>query len=122
MELKRLEKEDLEIILNTLKDFTDREAPLEKRLEWDKQDVCPEPVVRAMLSGDVGLHLCFIERLISTSEEKAIGPAYQPPLRPPTHRPARPRLRMIPDFTAKQRAIKRLHAPNVPERDLTNTA
>jgi alkylation response protein AidB-like acyl-CoA dehydrogenase len=60
MELKRLDKEDLEIILNTLKEFTEREAPLEKRLKWDKEDTCPEEVVRAMLGGDVGLHLCFI--------------------------------------------------------------
>ena len=48
-QFKRLDAEDLDLILKTLKEFADREAPLDKRLEWDEQDVCPESVVRAML-------------------------------------------------------------------------
>jgi len=60
MELKRLDTEDLEIILGTLKEFAEREMPLEKRLEWDKEDHCPEDLVRSMLGPDVGLHLLFI--------------------------------------------------------------
>ncbi|MCP4606887.1 MAG: acyl-CoA dehydrogenase [Proteobacteria bacterium] len=60
MEFKRLDTEDLEIILTTLKEFAEREMPLSKRLEWDKKDICPEEVVRQMLSPDVGLHLVFI--------------------------------------------------------------
>ena len=60
MELKRLDQEDLEIILGTLKEFAEREMPLEKRLKWDREDVCPSDVVRTMLSEDVGLHLVFI--------------------------------------------------------------
>ncbi len=60
MDLKRLDTEDLEIILSTLRDFAEREMPLAKRLEWDKDDVCPADVVRQMLSPDVGLHLVFI--------------------------------------------------------------
>ncbi|MDJ0763805.1 MAG: acyl-CoA dehydrogenase family protein [Myxococcota bacterium] len=60
VELKRLDKEELEIILGTLRDFAEREMPLSRRLEWDKADVCPETVVRQMLSPDVGLHLVFI--------------------------------------------------------------
>ncbi len=60
MELKRLDTEDLEIILGTLKEFAAREMPLDRRLQWDREDVCPEPVVREMLSEDVGLHLVFI--------------------------------------------------------------
>ena len=31
-----------------------------KRLEWDRDDVCPTEVVRAMLSPELGLHLVFI--------------------------------------------------------------
>lgn len=60
MILKRLENEDLEIILGTLKDFAEREMPFEKRSRWDKEDVCPEETVRALLSPEVGLHLTFI--------------------------------------------------------------
>ena len=60
MELKRLDLEDLEIILGTLKEFAEREMPFEKRREWDRTDVCPADVVRSMLSEEVGLHLVFI--------------------------------------------------------------
>ena len=56
----RLDAEDLDLILKTLKEFVEREAPLEKRLKWDDQDVCPESVVRAMSGPDVGLHLAFL--------------------------------------------------------------
>lgn len=60
MQLKRLDSEDLEMILGTLAEFAEREMPLEKRLQWDKEDHCPEDLVRAMLGPDVGLHLIFI--------------------------------------------------------------
>ena len=60
LQLKRLDAEDLDLIVRTLKEFTDREAPLEKRLRWDETDVCPEDVVRAMLGPEVGLHLVFL--------------------------------------------------------------
>ncbi len=60
MELKRLDAEVLEMILGTLEEFAEREMPFEKRLEWDRNDECPAEVVRAMMSGEVGLHLLFI--------------------------------------------------------------
>ncbi|MFB3852335.1 MAG: acyl-CoA dehydrogenase family protein [Vicinamibacterales bacterium] len=60
LELKRLDPVDLELIVKTLKEFTDRESPLDKRLRWDETDTCPEEVVRAMLGPDVGLHLVFL--------------------------------------------------------------
>jgi alkylation response protein AidB-like acyl-CoA dehydrogenase len=60
MQFKRLDPDDIDLVVKTLKEFTEREAPLEKRLEWDKHDVCPADVVRAMLSPDVGLHLVFL--------------------------------------------------------------
>lgn len=60
MELKRLDAEDIDLIVRTLKEFTDREAPLDRRLKWDESDTCPTDVVRAMLSPDVGLHLVFL--------------------------------------------------------------
>ena len=56
----RLDAGDLDLILKTLKEFAGREAPVDKRLKWDEDDVCPEDVVRAMLSPEVGLHLVFL--------------------------------------------------------------
>lgn len=60
MELKRLDPEDLELVLGNLKDFAAREMPFEKRMKWDRDDVCPTDVVRTMLSPELGLHLVFI--------------------------------------------------------------
>jgi alkylation response protein AidB-like acyl-CoA dehydrogenase len=58
--MKRMDSGDLEMVLETLRDFAAREAPLSRRLEWDRADECPEEVVRAMLGPEVGLHLVFI--------------------------------------------------------------
>ena len=60
MQFKRLDPADIDLVVKTLKEFTEREAPLEKRLEWDRTDTCPADVVRAMLGPDVGLHLVFL--------------------------------------------------------------
>ncbi|MEN8151276.1 MAG: acyl-CoA dehydrogenase family protein [Planctomycetota bacterium] len=60
MDFKRLDDDVLEMVLATLKDFMATEAPLEKRLEWDKEDVCPEDVVRKMIGPEIGLHLVFV--------------------------------------------------------------
>ncbi|MCU0662787.1 MAG: acyl-CoA dehydrogenase family protein, partial [Myxococcota bacterium] len=60
MDLKRLDTDDLEIILGTLRDFAQRETPFATRLEWDRKDVCPEHIVRALMGPEVGLHLTFI--------------------------------------------------------------
>ncbi len=60
MSLARLEAGDLELIVDTLKEFTDRYSPLASRLQWDGSDTCPVEVVRGMLSPEVGLHLAFL--------------------------------------------------------------
>ena len=60
LQLNRLDREDLDLVVKTLREFTEREAPLDRRLRWDETDVCPEDVVRSMLSPDVGLHLVFL--------------------------------------------------------------
>ena len=60
MNFARLDPGDLELIVDTLKDFTDRNTPLEKRMQWDEHDTCPADVVRAMLGPEVGLHLPFL--------------------------------------------------------------
>ncbi len=60
MQLARLDAGDLDLIVATLKEFTGRETPLERRLGWDGSDTCPVEAVRAMLGPDVGLHLVFL--------------------------------------------------------------
>ncbi|HEY0593679.1 MAG TPA: acyl-CoA dehydrogenase family protein, partial [Thermoanaerobaculia bacterium] len=60
MTLTRLEAGDLDLIVDTLKDFTERNAPLDLRTQWDRTDTCPTDVVRAMLGPEVGLHLPFL--------------------------------------------------------------
>jgi alkylation response protein AidB-like acyl-CoA dehydrogenase len=60
MQLNRLDAEDIDLIVKTLKEFTQNEAPFDRRLKWDESDTCPADVVRAMLSPDVGLHLVFL--------------------------------------------------------------
>ena len=50
MPLARLDAGDLDLIVATLKEFTNREAPLERRLRWDEADTCPVDAVRAMPS------------------------------------------------------------------------
>src|SRR5512135_1374903 len=60
MQLNRLDAEDIGLIVKTLKEFTQNEAPIDRRLKWDESDTCPADVVRAMLGPDVGLHLVFL--------------------------------------------------------------
>lgn len=60
MTFTRLDAEDLGLIVDTLKEFTDRNTPLDLRMQWDEHDTCPEDVVRAMLGPEVGLHLPFL--------------------------------------------------------------
>jgi hypothetical protein len=49
----RLEPGDLDLIVGTLKEFTDRNTPLGQRMHWDETDTCPADVVRAMLGPEV---------------------------------------------------------------------
>jgi alkylation response protein AidB-like acyl-CoA dehydrogenase len=60
MTLARLETEDLELVIDTLREFADRNMSLERRMEWDENDTCPADVVREMLGPEVGLHLPFL--------------------------------------------------------------
>jgi alkylation response protein AidB-like acyl-CoA dehydrogenase len=60
MQLNRLDAEDIDLIVKTLKEFTQNEAPFDQRLKWDESDTCPADVVRAMLGPEVGLHLVFL--------------------------------------------------------------
>jgi len=58
--LRRLNPEDLNIIIDTLKEFAQRHLPLDKRLKWDHEDHCPIEEVRMLMSPEVGLHLVFL--------------------------------------------------------------
>ena len=60
MTLARLDPGDLDMIVGTLKEFTDQNTPLDKRMQWDESDTCPADLVRAMLGPEVGLHLPFL--------------------------------------------------------------
>ena len=60
MALARLDAVDLDLIVGTLKEFTARHTPLDRRLHWDETDTCPVDAVRAMLGPEVGLHLAFL--------------------------------------------------------------
>ena len=60
MALARLDAGDLDLIVGTLKEFTTRHTPLDRRLQWDSADWCPADAVRAMLGPDVGLQLAFL--------------------------------------------------------------
>jgi len=56
----RLDPGDLDLIVGTLKEFTDANTPLGQRMHWDETDTCPADIVRAMLGPEVGLHLPFL--------------------------------------------------------------
>ena len=58
--LARLDPGDLDLIVGTLKEFTDQNTPLDLRMQWDESDTCPADIVRAMLGPEVGLHLPFL--------------------------------------------------------------
>jgi len=60
MTLARLEPGDLDLVIDTLKDFAERNMPLERLLSLDDKDSCPVDLVRAMLGPEVGLHLPFL--------------------------------------------------------------
>ncbi len=60
MTFARLDPGDLDLIIGTLKEFTERVTPLDRRMQWDRTDTCPADVVRAMLGPEVGLHLPFL--------------------------------------------------------------
>jgi alkylation response protein AidB-like acyl-CoA dehydrogenase len=50
----------LTLMLDSLGDFLDEALPVERRLELDHSDTCPEDTVRAMCGEDLGVQLVFI--------------------------------------------------------------
>ncbi len=55
-----LQKEELDLILSTIQTFQKRRLSPDTLLAYDREECCPEDVIRELLGPDVGLHLAFI--------------------------------------------------------------
>ena len=55
-----LDADDLKMMLETLDEFVTDALPLDKMLELDHEDVCPEDIVRRMCSDELGVQLVFV--------------------------------------------------------------
>ena len=55
-----IDAETLKMTLDTIKEFVAKAMPEERQLELDHEDICPEDLVRAMCSDELGVHLLFI--------------------------------------------------------------
>jgi alkylation response protein AidB-like acyl-CoA dehydrogenase len=55
-----LDRDALDMMLDSLDEFTAEALPDERRLEFDHEDVCPEETIRAMCGEGLGVHLVFI--------------------------------------------------------------
>ncbi len=55
-----LDRESLESVLTSLKEFAHRELPDAKLLEWDRADQVPLDVVRRMYGAELGIQLLFV--------------------------------------------------------------
>ncbi len=55
-----LDRDTLELMLSSLEDYLNSALPEHRRLELDRDDVCPEQTVRAMCGDDLGVHLVFV--------------------------------------------------------------
>src|SRR6516164_6650913 len=54
-----IDRENLEMVISTLRDYAERELKTERLLELDRTNEFPEQIHRD-LYGDIGLHLLFI--------------------------------------------------------------
>src|SRR5690348_12659191 len=55
-----LDLDSLHMTLEALTDFVADRLPVERQLELDHEDVCPEDLVRAMCGDELGIQLLFI--------------------------------------------------------------
>src|SRR5436190_7076117 len=55
-----LDVDMLTMMLSAVSDFVTNALPPEKQLELDHEDICPEDIVRAMCSDQLGVQLLFI--------------------------------------------------------------
>ena len=55
-----LDRDTLDLMLDSLDDFVAEDLPDERLLELDHEDICPEDTVRAMCGDALGVQLVFI--------------------------------------------------------------
>ena len=55
-----LDAETLKMTLEAIRDYISDAIPEERQLQLDREDVCPEDLVRAMCSDELGIQLLFI--------------------------------------------------------------
>ena len=55
-----LDAETLTMMLDAIKEYFAHAMPQERQLQLDHDDVCPEDLVRAMCSDELGVHLLFV--------------------------------------------------------------
>lgn len=55
-----MNNEDLELILSTLKGFAKRKLDPNVLLMFDRDEKCPEAIIRELMGPEVGIHLAFI--------------------------------------------------------------
>jgi alkylation response protein AidB-like acyl-CoA dehydrogenase len=55
-----LDRDTLDLMLSSLDDFIAGALPERRQLDLDRDDVCPEEMVRAMCGEDLGVHLVFL--------------------------------------------------------------
>ena len=55
-----LDRDALDMMLNSLDEFVAEALPDERLLEFDHEDICPEETIRAMCGEGLGVHLVFI--------------------------------------------------------------
>ncbi len=55
-----MEKEELDLVLSTIKSFAKRRLDIDTCLAFDREERCPEELIRELLGPEIGLHLAFI--------------------------------------------------------------
>jgi alkylation response protein AidB-like acyl-CoA dehydrogenase len=55
-----LDRDTLDMMLDSLDEFVTAALADQRRLELDREDICPEETIRAMCGEDLGVHLVFI--------------------------------------------------------------
>ncbi|MGB9226365.1 hypothetical protein [Mycobacterium sp.] len=68
-----LDRETLDMMLDSLDEFVAAALPDERRRELDHEDICPEETIRAMCGDDLGVHLVFIPEEWAAGRSTRIG-------------------------------------------------
>ena len=55
-----MQREELDLVLSTIQGFAKRRLGADMLLACDREERCPEEVLRELLGPEVGIHLAFI--------------------------------------------------------------